>query len=1665
MKLGLKRKIVLVFVGVLVAVTALDALLASYFTKRQNQDAAFATLKRDLLTWQDELQELTLHMRAVALSAIGETVALNQLSELKALDYKLADALTKNKEVKEAARTLAFSKSVSLNRLHLVLRSGGFSAIAVYIDGKLSHRVAVSEVGMFVQKANGAQTWVKAAADGNGNLPIRSWPAWQEGAAPVAASLAPLDKTQVAFTYPSADSMLIEVAVPVEGVIDYSLPQGELDPSELSVIDPRIAGSASDSSIFSENRPLKPFAMVVFQKRIDRSFLQTVEQKTGMWPLLFSPDGQHRQQTGPLNLSLQELLPDFTKASAGIRAQTVSTGQDSFYAAALPWQFEQQPGFVLALVASQDSTLQNIRQTVLAILAVTGLILAFSIGVGIFWLGRFIDPIIALTHAVKAIGLVSRLERDRQSDYRLTAENLRPLAISAPGEIGDLAWAFDVMIGELHYSFDSLEQRVQERTIELLALHQVLEKQNRQLEEQSTELSASNSTLQEEIGERQLIEDLLRLREQEFRSLAENSPDNIARYDREGRVKYLNTNLCTLLGITYDFSGTERFGMTIRELYPDGSFDAYAKIVETVIETGLGNKIEVEIPNTGEGGARYHQVQMVAERDQYGEVIGVLALGRDITERRQMEAALLRNQRVLTEAQRIAHIGSWELDLADNVLEWSDEIFRIFEIDQEQFGASYAAFLDAVHPDDRETVNRAYTESLKTREPYEIEHRLLMADGRIKHVLERCETRYADDGAPLYSMGTVQDITERKRMEAELISQADFQQTILNAICDVGMQVMMIENGLIIHIGNRKLATEFGFAGDEVDAYPPLIDIIHPDDRARVMDYHTRRMAGESVPNSYELGLVTRCGERREYETSVAIVPGSNPIRMITVGKDITERKQTEAENRRLINILELSADFIGSADMQGNLLYHNRAARRMTGLPEDADLSGMHLADMHPEWATKIVEEQAIPALLKDGVWRGETALLHRDGREIPVSQLLMLHRDADGKPLFHSTIMQDITERKQAENEIRALNADLELRVSERTEELRRQTSYLRTMIDTLPMMAWFKDTDSRFLVVNQALATASSHSEDDLVGKSDLDIWPREHAEAYRADDAEVMATRQRKAVEEPFVDAQDGAIWIETFKAPVMDEDGRVLGTVGVARDISERKAVEVAREAALAEAERLARLRSEFMARMSHELRTPLNGILGYSQIMLGENQLNERYSVMLDVIQQSGEYLLCLINDILDFAKIEAGKQELSLGDISLAGFLNNLTSIINVKAEQKHLAFVCDIAADVPRGIRVDETRLRQVLLNLLSNAVKYSEQGQISLRVTVLKSKAVDLSNTKPSPEGEGAKDPAATILEPVRLRFEIQDTGIGIDAGQLETIFQPFEQAGDSRHHNGGSGLGLVISRELVRLMGSDIHVSSRVGEGSTFWFDLDVPVVAVYGNIMPAEQRVSGYQGARRRVLVVDDVYENRALLVDILSRLGFETAEAANGRACLDSVAALRPDLILLDMVMPEMDGMETAQRLRQLPGSEQTPIIAISASASGSDIGEVMKSGVSLFLSKPVDIKQLMVHIAGLLKLDWIYALPEAESLPQQKLNEWLEVPPLEEMKILHRLAQEGSMRDIIGQAAYLGDLDERYRPFAEQLRMLARGYQSKAILNLVNRYINRYIKEQKHHE
>ncbi|MFM0028702.1 ATP-binding protein [Paraburkholderia madseniana] len=671
----------------------------------------------------------------------------------------------------------------------------------------------------------------------------------------------------------------------------------------------------------------------------------------------------------------------------------------------------------------------------------------------------------------------------------------------------------------------------------------------------------------------------------------------------------------------------------------------------------------------------------------------------------------------------------------------------------------------------------------------------------------------------------------------------------------------------------------------------------------------------------------------------------------------------------------------------------------------------------------------------------------------------------------------LEDRRQRRQAEDALKELNAELEARVTQRTAELstalagqtaeiaerqhaeeaaRASEHFLDSIIENIPDMIFVKDAATlRFVRFNKAGEQLLGYRREELIGKSVHELFPAQEADFFALKDRDVLESQQMVDVPEEPVHTRHGPRLVHTMKIPIVDVRGEPQFLLGISRDITEQKRAEEElrryrehledmireRTAELAVAKEHAdaanQAKSDFLAHMSHELRTPLNGILGYAQILKRDKRLDQRQVDGVTVIQRSSEHLLAIINDILDMAKIEAGRAELNLSDISLERFIYFIAETIRVKAIEKGLAFACEMAPDLPAGVRVDEKRLRQVLLNLLSNAIKFTEEGSVRLRVG---------------------------YLPPARLRFEVQDTGIGIDEARLEAIFQPFEQVSDARHRVGGTGLGLAISRQLVRLMGGEFHVESRRGAGSAFSFELNVPVVAPQAVVVPSEWTVSGYKGPRKTILVVDDVAANRAVAVDMLGQLGFDVVEAVNGFEALEKAKALRPALILMDVLMPGMDGLEATRRLREMPEFGDLPIVAVSAGASGSDAAKSLAAGANAFLSKPVDLSRLLSQIAALLNIEWSDEVPETQTAGAGRTAVRdadpsvgsLIVPPPGEIEALHHLARLGDMRAIVQHATYLTELDERYRPFADHLCQLAKDYRSKAILSFVEQYLER---------
>ena len=624
---------------------------------------------------------------------------------------------------------------------------------------------------------------------------------------------------------------------------------------------------------------------------------------------------------------------------------------------------------------------------------------------------------------------------------------------------------------------------------------------------------------------------------------------------------------------------------------------------------------------------------------------------------------------------------------------------------------------------------------------------------------------------------------------------------------------------------------------------------------------------------------------------------------------------------------------------------------------------------------------------------------------------------------------------------------------------EALRESEARYRGLFDGVPVGLYQTMSEGQFLDANLALVEMLDYPDREaLMGVNGTDLYV--DAEDRRLWQSMMKGDGVVRGFEIRFRRCDGTVIWVQNTARTVRDADGQVLYYEGSLEDITERiHAEEKLQEAkALAEEQRQAaeianQAKSTFLATMSHELRTPLNGILGYAQILKRDPATTPQQQNGLNIIAQSGKHLLSLINDVLDLAKVESGTIELYPTDFHLPAFLNGIAEIIRVRAERKGLAFQLvlsgargqelgvrgqkpdfltpDPQSLIPAYVHADERRLRQVLLNLLGNAVKFTDEGEVTLRVERLESQS-PISN----------------------LRFTAEDTGIGISPEDLETIFDPFQQAGARGRQAEGTGLGLSISRNLVALMGGELRVRSQVGVGSTFWFDLALPVVDAGAEAVPAvERQIIGLRGRQRTVLVVDDRWENRAVLVDLLSPLGFEVMEARDGREGLARATEFQPDAIIVDLIMPEMDGYELIRQIRASPLLQDMPVIATSASVYEEDHRRGLAAGGDTFLPKPVEADRLLEQLQQLLDLEWRVQETVAEAEAEAEPTAFV-LPPAETLEALLDLAMTGDVEALREQLAGLAEADEKFKPFVGQLQQLAQGFKLNRICELLEAYL-----------
>ncbi len=659
----------------------------------------------------------------------------------------------------------------------------------------------------------------------------------------------------------------------------------------------------------------------------------------------------------------------------------------------------------------------------------------------------------------------------------------------------------------------------------------------------------------------------------------------------------------------------------------------------------------------------------------------------------------------------------------------------------------------------------------------------------------------------------------------------------------------------------------------------------------------------------------------------------------------------------------------------------------------------------------------------------------------ELLQQRLLVIERQAQGLAQLQRKIHYQTQKQQRRQRTEKALRISME-------DALKKSWDYLEILNDSLEDVILTLIMPERLIeYVNRAVEKILGYTLDECQGESFGMFFPNHRGEREFSQQLhDAIGTQQRSLHTEHILQRASGEQFTAEITTTFLYEHAQLTRAISSIRDITERKEMENALEqerASLAlkvqertgelqwankELARASRHKDRFLANMSHELRTPLNAILGYAKILQKGGGLTQLQQDGLHTIQKSGEHLLHLITDILDLSKIEAGRLDLHVSELYVPDFLTHVANMIRVRAEEKAIRFTYEHDPELPKGIRADEKRLREILINLLDNAVKFTTQGGVVLRITLQEKRE-----------------------QQVGLLFEVEDTGPGISPEHQDDIFQPFQQVTQQSYFTEGTGLGLTICRQLVRLMGGELELHSVLGVGSTFSFELKFPVLE---DFRPHPQRqqleISGYGGPARRIMLVDDKTENRKILLNILAPLGFELSEAESGLDCLVKLSEEAIDLVLLDLRMVGLDGFETAHRIRMLSVGKALKIVATSASVFEETRLKSLAAGCDEFLPKPIDEQELFAVLQSLLKLEWTHqAQPEEE---KELLAETRFLPlATDDIKELRKLAHHGNITRILH---YLGQLEARdaeYQPLTRALRTHTTSFRMNKVLEIID--------------
>ncbi|BAY99784.1 multi-sensor hybrid histidine kinase [Tolypothrix tenuis PCC 7101] len=1065
-----------------------------------------------------------------------------------------------------------------------------------------------------------------------------------------------------------------------------------------------------------------------------------------------------------------------------------------------------------------------------------------------------------------------------------------------------------------------------------------------------------------DITKAQQTQESLQAIEEQLQTLINATPDIICLKDGKGRwllSNQANLEFLELPGVNYQ-GKTDAELAQFSNFYHDTLTNCY-QTDEQAWQLGSVHRVE-EIVNRPDGTVSILDMIKVPVFHQDGRRKALVVLGRDMSERQQTQAALENSLSLLSAILESIQDGILTVNSLGDITSYNQKFLEMWSIPPEVLTEpnhhNRLAYLANQLLDPEGFLQRV--RELYAHPELDTYDLLELRDGR---VFERYSCPQLIKEQIIGRVWSFRDVTERHKAEVAL-RQSELQyRSVFEAIND-GLFITEIETETIAEV-NPAACQMHGYTYEEFITLHPST-YIHPDSHPVFHEFiETTKAGGQFYGQAVD---VCKDGSLINVEVKGTTCIYNGKRHVLAIVRDISDRKRTEKALRQsevqYRDLVQTANCIILRWDAHGNVIYLNDYGQKLFGFDLNEITGRNVVGTIVPETETSGRDLQWLMVDIcqhPENYLFNENENLCKNGDRVWIVWANKPILDEQGNLIEILSVGTDATERKRIQAALQA-------------SELK-----FRTIVENANDLIFTISPEGIFTYHSPNVTPIMGYSLPEIEGHSVVEFTYPEDLAISAVGMQKAIAGEKQTGIEVRLRHKNNSWRWFSFNTSTIHTPNGEIA-IAGVGRDITERKEAEEALRVAKEAAETANRAKSAFLANMSHELRTPLNAILGYSQLMERDTSLNSKQRESLATINRSGEHLLNLINDVLEMSKIEAGQMVFHPEDFDLYLLLQTLQEMFQVRTQAKQLFLKFEIAANLPRYIQTDEGKLRQVLINLLGNAVKFTQTGGVTLRARLGKGDEGD--------KGERGNNkhqlpitnyPLPITPSPFPLTFEVEDTGRGIAPEEIHNLFQPFVQTSSGIQTKEGTGLGLTISRQFVRLMGGDIHLNSTQGQGSTFSFDIQVTLaepLAVKPQLHKGRVLKLDADQPTYRILVVDDRQENCNLIVQLLSSVGFEIVAARNGQDAIALWESWQPHLIFMDMRMPVMNGYDATKEIRSreenTPTNHRTVIIALTASAFEEQQASILAAGCDDLVRKPFREHIIFEKIAEYLQVRYI---------------------------------------------------------------------------------------------